>query len=255
MRKLILLWLIAVIASGCRVYISVTDTKDPFITLDSTYDYYIREYYVEERNKRYRLMSKQEADNNASKKLIEVEYLFVSNDEKRNVIYLTTVPDRRQKRYSEDYPGRNFVNMHDVRMLHFGIITGEKRDEFLFTDFNNADRDVWSLSAGEHPGQIKVNTLMEIRDGEFSEMMLVDSALSEPVIFEKVDHFRLVYFDPKKSGKDTALVDRNRIFYHKENPRGITVYYDRRLPGGHPAQSFPKKQIVYDPKNIFIITP
>ncbi len=250
MKRFLLYTCLILQVQACRVYPSMSSNTGPFITIDDTYDYYIREYYVEEENERYELRSKQQPAISSSKKLIEVEYLFVSNDGSDNVLYLTTVPDRRQMRYSENYLGSDSINMHDVRMLHLGKMTGNNKDSFLFVDFKSANRDTWHIQR-IGTSAIKVHTILNVKNNELNQMMIVDSALANPVIFEKVPSFHLVYYDPKKKDAAIAGVDKNRLYYHDGEHNEIIVYYDKELPEGKNVQRFPKKQIVYDPQRIF----
>jgi hypothetical protein len=254
MKKLFVFILLIPIFQSCRVYPSLASNTDPYITIDNTYDYYIREYYVDEEKNRYDLKSKQDITGSAKKKLIEVEYLFVSNDGKDNVIYMTTVPDRRQQRYSENYLSSDSVNMHDVRMLLFGKITGSKQDQFLFTDFKPSGRDIWQVQRNSNPAFLKVETISEIKNDELNEIMVADSALASSVIFEKVESFRLVHYDPKKPKAGRAVVEKNRFYYHGGESAEVIIYYNEKIAGGKMVQRFSKKKIVYDPEKIFILT-
>lgn len=221
------------------------------ITIDSSYAYYIREYYQEYDSSRNLLKSKQELQADKTYRLIEVEYLFVSKDDKNNVIYFTTVPDRRQMRYSENYLGPDSVNMHDVRMLHFGKIDSLNRELYLFTGFKSSERDNWHIKSLNNTAYIKVERIEEIARYELNDVLVVDSALADSVVFRKVAPFHLVYYNPKaKKGRPSA-VHENRFYFHEGNPREIILSYGTAIKGKRSWQKFGKRHIVHDPRQVF----
>jgi hypothetical protein len=251
MNRSILVVAISLLLQNCKTYTLQMANTNPYVSIDSSYDYYIREYYVEEKDNRFDLKSKQEIAGSVNKILIEVEYLFISKDDKDNVIYMTTVPDRRQQRYSDNYLGKDSVNMHDVRMLHFGKKTGIDKDSFLFMDFKHSEWDIWTVKKSDDPAEINVKTIAEIKSKELNEVMVVQSALATPVVFEKVNQFHLVYYNPQKPKKGTAVVDGNRLYYNSGKPTEILLYYDKEISDRNNVQRYKKKKIVYDPENTF----
>ena len=250
-KKISISILVLTLLLSCKSVWTVRELpSDPFIQLDSSYDYFVREVYRVDSGIVRMLKSDAEAGLDAKNTLIEIEYLFISNDGKANVIYMTTVPDRRQKRYSENYLGNQFVNMHDVRIIHFGKINKADNNQFIFHKYNPTTNDEWTISKYKE-NEIFIRTIKETKEGEFYNMMLVDSALADPVRFTKIDQFQLVYYNPKSIVKDTAHVEENKIYYEKNSKLPVYLWYDKQLEDGFRVKHYRKKRIPYNPDQVF----
>ena len=236
---------------SCSRSISISDVSGaPSVQLDSTYHYFIREIYRIDSGDVKLLKSEGIAGPNTKATLIEIEYLFISNDGKDNIIYMATIPDRRQKRYSENYLGSEYVNTHDVRIVQFGKISALDKNKFVFSSYKAGNEDEWTVTV-HRDAEVFINTIKETKGGEFYNMMLVESALADPVKFKKVNRFNLVYYNPKSKITDTAHVAGNKIYYEKEAKFPVYVYYGRQKDDRYNVKQFRKKRIPYNPEEIF----
>lgn len=226
--------------------------QHPFITVDSNkYDYYIREYYTTSDETGFVVKSRQDLKSSENARLIEVEYLFISKDDKNHVLYMTTVPDRRQNRYSTYYLGNDSVNMFDVRMLHFGLLTGISKDSFYFSAFKKGSRDIWKIDRSADGQKLIVNSIYEEKRNELNQVFIPGASLESPVVFEKVSGFVLVHHDHFKEKWSGSSVEQNRIFYKPGVPGELYLFYSFRQHKESHVMRFKGKQIVYDPKSIF----
>ena len=82
-------------------------------------------------------------------------------------------------------------------------------------------------------------------------MILVESALADPVKFRKVNRFNLVYYNPKSTISDTAYVLDNKIYYQKDAKLPVYMYYDNLPDDNYKVKRLRKKRIPYDPYEIF----
>lgn len=252
MRAAYLAIMILMFSSCNNTVLKLKAAQHSFIEIDNNkYDYYIREFYTAADASGYKIKSKQDIQVTDHAKLIEVEYLFISKDDRNHVIYMTTVPDRRQNRYSDHYLGNDSVNMFDVRMLHFGRLMGNRKDSFYFSDFKIGERDIWKIDRLSGVQQLVVSAVFEEKREELNQVLIPGASLESPVIFEKVNGFALVYHNHFKKSLPVASVDQNRIFYQPGDPGEIYLFYTFPEEAESHVLRFKGKQIVYDPKNIF----
>lgn len=174
--------------------------------------------------------------------LIEVEYLLISYKTK-NVIYITTIPDRKQTYFSgHTLPDSTLLNMQDLNRFQFGILSG---DSITFTSKDERSRNVWVMRPGKtsHNKDSIIHkpsprhTMLHIEQVEqqvrkrndnvfvFDNLISVADALEEPVYFIKQNSFRFVLFNDNTGANNLPELLLNRIhFIH--HGRRFTLYLE-----------------------------
>src|SRR2546423_1376132 len=110
-----------------KYYITNTFRKGPghnfnFLVLDSSYKFYLREVYKDKNTLNENILKTNvDKSNTANKIRIEVEYLLISWKHK-NIIYISTIPDKYQQYYSSNIISDTLINAYDFSTFHFGKI-------------------------------------------------------------------------------------------------------------------------------------
>jgi len=95
------------------------------ITLDTSYRFYVRTVYVDKNENRENVLKSNVNNADTANKIrIEIEYLLISWAHK-NVIYITTVPDKFQTYYSTHILPDTIINAYDFSTFHFGKLNNE----------------------------------------------------------------------------------------------------------------------------------
>lgn len=180
------------------------------ITLDSTYDYYIRKVYKKEKQKGQKSFAANIDEVGTQKDLIEIEYLLISN--KGYVIYLTMIQDRRQMFYAKNYLGDKYLNGFDFRNFLFGKI---QNDEVSFTSKDNSKTvDKWKINFNNARDIVTVTSITEMKHGDFEQMLPVELALEKQLGFAKIKTPILVFHEPGKKN-DTLISSDDKIHFYK----------------------------------------
>jgi hypothetical protein len=180
------------------------------ITIDSTYQYYIRELYSTQEGEKLKQQGNLSSFNDPRRKLIEVEYLFVSNQHS-NVIYFSTVPDKYMRYYNDRSMGEHFVNVYELKNISFGKINAD--GDYYFTTKNDkkTEIDTWAVAFRKDKGSdyLLIKTISQKLRGTFENMIPVGDALEKELNFKRVREYSIV-FRPR-SNDETAYLVGNRM--------------------------------------------
>ena len=252
-----LLVLLSFAWAGCGIYYtkhsalkSISINDNAVLTLDSTYKYYIRQLYLEE-NAGGQKSQNTIYDNTSTGKLLEIEYLFLSRVH-NNAIYISTVPDKYQRYYQDTatYKGESFVNIEDFRKIFFGKLRTSSEIDFISKD--GVDGDVWKISTAENGSRdiITLETIEKSVNGEFVNLIPVDKALEQPIVFKQVPDWSLIY----KKKKDSFIANSlDKSFHIRKTKNKYEVFFDFSNPDPRKKTTiyFSDKRIKYSPEPLF----
>lgn len=207
MRRPLYLLTVALLLTGCGkhlTYSSFSHNSLPqnrqrvgFITLDDSYRLYVRRLYEETVGVRKSLVTHKIQNLTQQGTLVEVEYLLIS-ETKKNAIYISTISDHYQTRYSERDLPPNQLNAFDFKVILFGKL--DALDKIVFQAKQGAEVDVWNLKYGQARSSLEIEGITEFIGKEFQLYIPVDKALENPVHFVGFEQYALVYqstFDNK----------------------------------------------------------
>lgn len=224
------------------------------ITIDSTYQYYIRELFSTEEGEKLKQQGNLSAIKNLNRKLIEVEYLFVST-EHANIIYFSTVPDKFMCYYNERSMGQHYVNVYDFKNVNFGKIN--VHGDYYFTPQNDKKNEVdtWAVTFCRDKGDnyLLIKTISSTLRGTFENMIPVDSALEREVNFKEVQGYSII-FRPRYTD-DTAYLVNNRIIINtadKDNTLHFSFDNTIKMKSSSGTEVFFKcKRMPFKPNALF----
>lgn len=222
-----------------------------YIYLDSSYQFYLRQVYKDkDENDQNILRSNVSKTDTANKIRIEVEFLLISLLHK-NVIYITTVPDKFQQYYSTHILPDTVINAYDFNTFHFGKLSDDGESASFVSE--KATRKVtWQLkpSAGEPlPKQITLRELQIEKRDVLTDVILVNRTLQEPVVFTKQQSHVIIFQKP--TDKDSSIKCRllyNNIYF-RENKKGTALYFrfNCNINANDSTISFTHKRTIYNP--------
>lgn len=226
-----------------------------FIDIDSSYHFYKREVYKDKDEDSMNILRSNVSKTDTAKKIrIEVEYLLISLQHK-NVIYITTVPDKFQYYYSKYILPDTIINSYDFNTFQFGKLdtTGEMVT-FLKTD---KEREItWQLRpvlVNYFPRQIFLRELTIEKKDMPDDVILVDKALQEQVVFTKQNTCNIVFERPGTKTMDAAslmqcrLADQRIYFYETKGGYDISFRFTNTVNGRDSAISFNHKRTIFTP--------
>lgn len=198
------------------------------IHLDDSYALYRREVFKEKDPVADRFTMRQNNASDEPDKLVEVEYLLISNYHK-NVVYITTIPDARQVYFVENKFSKDTVNIQDFNTFHFGKIdtTGI---EFLFPDQRRSN--TWELYQEiDSSRTLSIKRLTHKVDGVHHSEMRADLALADTVEFQRVGKFTLLLSKPKKRKEERKVIQsRDNIIYVSTKRSGYRLFFRLNEP-------------------------
>jgi hypothetical protein len=245
-------------ACGKRIYHIVHDMKDAqaHIVLDDSYRRFVR-YVYKGADVQGQTTIKSERDHDIKKELIEVEYLLVS-DRYDNVIYITTIPDKYQNRYSSTSPvltKPDWINAYDFNTFHMGkIVNGD----FVFDEFRSGRSVHWVIEEnGPRIALTRIDTWLNARR---QEAQFVTDALSSPIEFEEMPNKRIVL---STYDTDTFCELAEPRLYLASSHKKYKVYFKFTCPpaAGHTKRVdnngleiiyFDHKRIRYSPAKLLV---
>jgi len=254
--------LLLVLCCGCsrgKYYVSNNFRNGPpadmnSIALDTSYHFYMRQVYKDkDENSQNILSSNVSQADTANKVRIEVEYLLVSWLYK-NVIYISTVPDKFQYYYSKyDLPD-TVINAFDFSSFHFGKLhdDGEMID---FVSENKMTKVSWQIKPvlnSDFPKQIFLRELLIEKKNVLTDVILVEKTLLESMVFTKQPGYVIVFSKPSDIGNADSLTGcqllDNRIYFD-HSKRGFNLYFrfTRNINTTDSTISFGRKRTLYDP--------
>lgn len=220
------------------------------IHLDDSYALYRREVFKDKDPVVDRFTMRQnKALSNEPDKLIEVEYLLISNFHK-NAIYITTIPDARQVYFAENSFSEDTVNIQDFNTFHFGKIVDTTEIQFLFPDMHRSN--TWeAYQEIDNSQTLSIKRLTHKVDGVHHSEMRADLALADTVEFQRVGKFTLLLSKPKKKEEERKVIpSRDNIIYIQAKRSGHRVFFRLNEPV-HKKDStvvFPAKFVRHTPK-------
>lgn len=218
------------------------------ITLDNSYDYYIRQLYRSKETGRNE--QKNFSEKGARDSLLEIEYLFISSIH-NNVIYISTVPDKFQKYYADStrYLGEQFVNIYDFKKFSFGIL--EDTNTFRFISKSGKESDAWNITS---PGDsITLNTLEQTVGNRFVDLIPVNRALEKDIIFRKVTGpCTLLFYRNYKNQKDSSICSERKLCINQQGKKyEVFFHVDSKIDGADRFIYFYDNRIPYSPDTLF----
>ena len=226
-----------------------------YIDIDSSYRFYKREVYKDKDEDSLNILRSNVSKTDTAKKIrIEVEYLLISLQHK-NVIYITTVPDKFQYYYSKYILPDTIINSYDFNTFQFGKLdTAGEMVTFLKT---NKEREItWQLRpvlANSFPKQIFLRELTVEKKDMPDDVILVDKALQEQVVFTKQTTYNIVFDRPGPKIKDAASLMQCRLsneriyFYKGKHGYNVSFRFNNSINGRDSAISFNHKRTIFTP--------
>jgi hypothetical protein len=165
----------------------------------------VREVFADTLDPEGSLVIKSNQLTTSRKELIEIQQLLIS---KSFVVYITTIPDSRQRFYKQEVLDKGLINIDDIYRIHLGMttVTGEIRfyDKSGTNNFNE-----WELRL--QPDNVAIKRIGQWADGTLYNEINVDQALESPVQFLRAD-FKGIAYAPRD--KDPSIwVAENRVYF------------------------------------------
>ena len=244
MKTILALLCCIVLFFSCARKFSITSTFRKGIpedmqqlVLDDSYHLYIREVFLDTSNAGDKMVKTGNTTLNGSNKLIEIEYLLLSEKQKR-AVYISTIPDKYQTYYAKKarYLPREYLNAYDFSTFRFGKKTSD--DAIVFENTVTKESDTWKYNIED--SILHVYEVVERINGDANNVYLVDEALSHKANFVLTDSFRIVFRNMAKEKKVEIKRGRpplkrfskdNTIYYRKDgNKYSIYFRFDKTLP-------------------------
>ena len=251
--------ILLLVLTACRRVFRYTDL-DPTtvqngmkrLEIDGSYQFYVRQVEEDTAGRENKLQSEGLVN---KEQLIEVEYLFISQ---QNVVYVSTISDVYKQRYRQYYLGDEYVNAYDFQTFLFGK---RQNNEIHFEGWKGERSDTWRITLKDD--SVFIDDVIEKVNGNFDQQMPVREALNEKVFFKKVKGPLLVFHE-NGSKKDTVLLRHNtlhllqrRARYHlylqfEGNARKRKMLAERSANRRNfTTIRFPEKRLAYNPCQVF----
>lgn len=204
MKYISLLFVVLLFSCGRKYYlsadISLADTtsrkKIQVLQLDTSYHFYRREVYKDTNSAGLKtLQSSVKGKPGENLMPIEVEYMLISAQH-GNVIYISTIPDKFQKRYIHSSRDKTFLNAYFFNTFHLGAIVKNTAhtQQVLFSSKKekNAYSDEWEIDYNQD--SVTIRSILKRQNGIFDQYILVNEALEQPLSFKKMDAYQIVHY-------------------------------------------------------------
>jgi len=228
------------------------------LVLDSSYHLYIREVFLDTSNAGDKVVKTAKTISGQPGKLIEIEYLLLSEQQKK-AVYISTIPDKYQTYYAKKakYLQREYLNAYDFSTFRFG----RKADDDNAIVFDNKLTNysaTWNYKI-EKDSILHVYEVVERFNGDASNVYLADEALSRRASFIRTDSFRIAFRNMDKEKKvETKLgrpplkrLSKDDIIYFRNDGKKYSIYFrfDKSLPPAYKDStiSFGNTRLVNQP--------
>ena len=190
----------------------------------------------------------------ARKIRIEVEYLLISFMHK-NVIYITTVPDKFQSYYSKYILPDTIINSYDFNTFQFGKLDADG-EIVTFVEEDKTKEITWQLRpvlTNDFPKQISLRELAIEKKDIPDDVILVDKALQEQVVFTKQNVCNIIFNKPGTKAADSTslmkcrLADDRIYFYRGSHGYNVLFRFNNSINGKDSAISFNGKRTIFTP--------
>jgi len=234
-----------------------TGTKDniQFILLDSSYSFYKREVYKDkDENSQNILLTNVNKKDTANKVRIEIEYLLISLLHK-NVIYITTVPDKFQQYYSTHILPDTIINAYDFNTFYFGKLNNDG-ELVTFVSESGINKIHWQLKPviiNAFPKQIFLRELEIEKKDMLADVILIERVLQEQVVFTKQPGYSIIFRRPDAIENNDAALMRCRLadekihFYKNKHGIDLLFRFNDLINAEDSAIGFNHKRTLYDP--------
>jgi hypothetical protein len=226
--------------------------------LDSSYQLYIREVLLDTTNPGDKVVKLDKNTSAVKSKLIEIEYLLLS-DKNNRVVYISTIPDKYLNYYQKKskYLKREYLNAYDFSTFRFGK-KALGADEIIFYKANTKHHDTWKYRM-DNDSMLRIYEVIEQVNDDATNVYLVDSSLSYPAIFVKLDNYKIAFRNLDKEKKSEIRTGRpplirfciGNTIYYKSNGDKYSIYFrfNKTLPPGYKdsAISFGNSRLVNTP--------
>jgi hypothetical protein len=246
MKPIIALLLVSTL-TGCMHYLYFNSKLGEATKCEISLDLY--KLYVRKVGKRT-LGGEIKVETNNSKEIdstLEVQYLLVSDN--GNVIYISTIGDAKRRYYYRNFLADNLLNVHECKKICFGIMTGN-RISFV-SKKDPRDKDIWVLQSSDS-AKIVLENVEERKKDLFEDLIPVSEALQEPVSFERVPYYDIVYKD--SPGTNEAIkMDSPKIYLleNKKNQYEIYFHFNKPVFGNYQNIYFGGYRLPYTPVKFF----
>lgn len=238
MKTILYLLMIALIASCQPREFSIIRNFDPTgkkkITLDNTYQFFVREIYKESTHHiskdstahNYSLSDRKMNTDSSKKELLEIEYLLYSIHH-RKLVYITTVPDRYQKYYAAHARPETQMNARDFITFHFGKIRAP--DKADFKTYRKHISYTWQYDI--RADSFMLRRIIETKNGIYQNERSVENSIYEGAKFRRVNHFEFI-FKNDKCDDSTIVKMSDPTFYVTNKGKKYSVYlhFDDVIP-------------------------
>ena len=245
MKKIIILLTVAVLFFSCTRKFDISSAFRKGIpndmekmVLDNSFHLYIREVFLDTSDAGDKMVLATTNNFSAKNKLIEIEYLLLS-EQQHKAVYIATIPDKYQTYYAKKarYLNREYLNAYDFSTFRFGKKTGAE-NTIVFENKNGNGSDSWNYKI-ENDSILHVYEVVEgISNSQ--HVYDADEALSRKASFVRTDSFRIVFRNMDKEKKVEIKRGRpplkrfckdNTIYFKKDGDKySIYFRFDKTLP-------------------------
>jgi hypothetical protein len=177
-----------------------------------------------------------------NKKIIEIEYLWVSRTEK-TVVYVSTVADRYQNRYSDlsRFAGLDHPNGADFRVFLIGKVDDSDPNQFKFYTGDGMHTDNWSVD--KNNGQLTVLRIAEKRNKSFENVYEINDALAHGMAFQKQTDWHIIFMEKNAQDMSAQQNINDNTFYYVQKGKKFQLF----IPFATNTLFFKDKYVIYRP--------
>ncbi|GAB2811442.1 hypothetical protein GCM10027043_08600 [Ferruginibacter profundus] len=209
------------------------------LVLDSSYHLYIREVFLDTSDAGDKMVLINNNNSTAGNKLIEIEYLLLSQLQNK-AVYIATIPDKYQTYYAKKakYLTREYLNAYDFSTFRFGKrATGDSA--IIFENTITRHSDTWNYKI-EKDSILHVYEVVERINGDAGNVYFADEALSRNASFVRTDSFRIAFrnmdkekkVETKRGRPPLQRFSKDNIIYYRNDGNKYTIYFrfNKTLP-------------------------
>jgi hypothetical protein len=225
------------------------------VTLDDSYDFYYRAITSEDEpidgtNKTQRVLGIHKDNQRMNpgiigqqnQKIIEIEYLWVSVT-KKTVIYISTVADRYQNRYSDTsrFAGLDHPNGADFRVFLIGKVDDADPNQFTFYFKDNQHTDNWTVSKSGN--ELTLLQVAQKHYTSYEDVFELNDAICHGVTFQKKTNWHLIFLDKNIMDKSKHENIVSNCFYYQQAGDEFQLF----IPFTTTTLFFKDKYVIYRP--------
>ena len=172
-----------------------------------------------------------EKGDTGNKVRIEVEYLLLSWVQK-NALYISTIPDKYQHYYSNNFIADTLINAYDFSTFHFGKIEqdGESISFFSPEEKQTVTWDIRPFINQAFPKKISIREIAVQQNDLLEDVILINKALEEPLVFTHQDNFNIIFEKPgwkDDTCNNASMLCRlsDRKIYLDQQKHGCDIYF------------------------------